>query len=284
MTDGAEKGGATAALDVGDDAFRAVADASGFRLEYRMPPVLHGALDAVLLCRGPLLDGTDGIPRNILPRIEGHLQGRALIAPWQVHGTAIVPGRRIWALPQRVRADGIHLDRAFDRHGSVAGSLRFGDCLPVLLASAKPRPWAMLLHSGFRGTLRNIFRAAWDKARRDYGECAFAPDDVHVWIGPGICADCYTRKRDDPTTARMFAAWPQALYRESGDLVHIALVEALCWQARCCGIPDGNIHRLSLCTRCRRDLFYSYRAGDVDDRMILVAKLRNAMPQFANDL
>ena len=87
--------------------FERVLDERGLRLKYVMTPDLGEHLSAELLCRGNLLDGTDGMPSNIFKRLGSELEGDVIFAPWQVHGTAVLEGRPIWAFPQRVKADSV---------------------------------------------------------------------------------------------------------------------------------------------------------------------------------
>lgn len=266
------------------DGFRTLHSPAGYRVRFQPPPELDGILDAVLHCRGPLLDGSGGTPERIRSRLreahDAHGTG-TLIAPWQVHGTAIAQARAIWALPQRVKADGLHLDPSFGGEATLVASLRFADCTPVLLASAHPSPWAVMLHSGFLGTTRDIFSAAWRRVISQYGNAA-DPQRTHVWIGPAIGPCCYTRHRDDPTTRQALSSWDSEHYSLLEDAVRFDLAGQIAGRATAAGIPARNIHRLALCTRCRHDLFYSYRAGDVEDRMILLTKIK--MPQTPRDL
>ncbi|MDR3331923.1 MAG: laccase domain-containing protein, partial [Synergistaceae bacterium] len=164
------------------------------RLDCVMPEPLAGCLAAALFCRGPLLDGTEGVPSRIYSRIGGILKGDCLVMPWQVHGTAIMEGRAMWAMPQRVKADGVHLDFSFDKAWRTTASIRFADCAPILLASSAPRPWAMILHSGFKGTLFDIFGTAWERASRFYRSAGGVnPRLTYAWVGPAIGPCCFTR-------------------------------------------------------------------------------------------
>ncbi len=251
--------------------FEPVLGETGLRLKYVMPPDLKGRLSAELLCRGNLLDGTDGMPSRIFKRLEGELEGDVVLAPWQVHGTAVLEGRPVWAFPQRVKADGVLLDGCFDPDGRVRGSLRFADCAPILLASTFPHPWALMLHSGFKGTLLRIFSAAWQRIRSLYD--GLDPVRTFAWIGPSIGACCYTRKLTDPLAVRAVEEWVGHVPRVAEQLAYFDLLGVIEEQIRNAGLPRENIYRMDHCTSCNRDSFYSYRAGDLDDRMMLIAKL-----------
>jgi Uncharacterized conserved protein len=75
-----------------------------------------------------------------------------LVAPYQVHGTTIIPSSSSFALPLRPEADGVLIDTS----SNSMASLRFADCCPVVIAAYSPEPWMLLLHSGFIGTAKNI--------------------------------------------------------------------------------------------------------------------------------
>lgn len=250
--------------------FSLICDAGGYRINYEMHGELEESLSASVIARGPLLDGTEGIPLRIADRIG--LDSCALVAPLQVHGTVISECRPIWALPQRVKADGLHLDPLFDPLAMLTASLRFADCVPILIASHRPHAWAIALHSGFKGTLYGLVCSAWERIAGFYGE--LDPRDIYVWIGPAIGACCYSRRTDDALAVRAMNEWGEELCRLDGDFVHLDLIGEIKKQTSEFGVPDDNVYTLNLCTACSSDKFYSYRSGDSDDRMILLAKLK----------
>lgn len=247
----------------------------GHRLRLCMPAELERIVDAQILCRGSLLDGTRGAPSLIRPRIAHLLADDLLVSPWQVHGTAVHQSRPLWALPNRVKADGVFIDSDHSR-GTVA-SLRYGDCTPVLIASSLPRPWVLGLHSGFLGTLQNIVGSGIERISRHFGYAE--PGAMHAWIGPAIGSCCYTRRRSDPTSATALTLFGAPFCREEGEYLRIDLPGIVCEQLVRTGIPRTNIRKLDRCTCCRRDYFYSYRGGDPEDRMVLLAKVIGRMPQ-----
>ncbi len=244
---------------------------TGLRLRYVVPGELRDRLSAELFCRGKLLDGTEGVPSRIVKRLAAELGGDFLVTPWQVHGTAVLEGRPLWAFPQRPKADGLLLDAGFDPRGLVRGSLRFADCAPVFVASSHPHPWALILHSGFKGTLLGIFPAAWQKVRSYYGEPD--PARTYAWIGPMIGPCCYTRKLTDPLALKAMEKWERYVSPTDDGFVRLDLLHVIAEQAMDAGLPEENIYLMDLCTCCNPDYFYSYRAGDLDDRMMLIAKL-----------
>lgn len=253
------------------DGFAMSESCFGVRIECLMPPLLKESICAEFWSRGSISDAAHGDPSSMRDALADSLPG-GMIAPIQVHGSAIMQCRAIWALPNRPKADGIHLDPAFDLSRSLTASLRFADCSPVLIASARPHPWAMVLHSGFVGTGRRILVRAVEMARRSYLrlDCR----DLFIWLGPAIGRCCYTRMADDPSTVEAVGSWHDGSFTQESASVRFDLHEELSMQAMSCGVPAANIYRFPLCTKCNNDVLYSFRAGDRLARTILLVRLK----------
>lgn len=253
----------------------------GQRIQRIRPPrELEGLLEAVLFLRGPVMDAAGGDPEKAWLKLGGTAAGIPLIAPIQVHGTAILEERTIWTVPTRPKADGILLTR-----GSCAGSLRFADCFPLLLSSSHPRPWALMLHAGFEGTAKGIlFHAA------DFLRCripGFRPDRTTVWIGPGIGPCCYERKKNqDRKTALGISNLPPSSWTDRGDRVCFDIPEALRIQLLSLGLPEERLFLHGLCTSCNGREMYSYRTGDRASRTFFVVRcgpeVHNRRPWWEN--
>ena len=69
---------------------RAGFEQRGDVLHFLMPPHLS-EITARLYLRGPLLNGTEGRPSEIQKRLAQELGSQGLVAPMQVHGTAVFP-------------------------------------------------------------------------------------------------------------------------------------------------------------------------------------------------
>jgi copper oxidase (laccase) domain-containing protein len=95
-------------------------------------------------------------------------------------------------------------------------------------------------------------------------------------IGPAIGPECY--EVDEPVMGPVreaFSFWkeissPRGNDRWGLDLVKLNRIELV--QA---GLSEGNIHSLGLCTSCRRDLFYSFRAEGRTGRMLSVIMIKS---------
>ena len=233
----------------------------GALLDFVMPPSLEDTFFARLYARGQLNDSCDGKPEKIWARLAHEYDGRSLAAPIQVHGINILSDAP--SLPERPEADGLFIEAGTER----LGSLRFADCTPVVIAGSGDRPWLAMLHSGFKGTLQNIAGTAIDFAVSR----GCAASEVCAWIGPAIGFECYSRKRDDPSTEAALSAFDAKNLRFEEDMVYFNLKRQIAEQLLSKGLKYDNIFTYDRCTYCSRDLFYSYRAGDGGNRLFLLA-------------
>ncbi|MBA3533280.1 MAG: peptidoglycan editing factor PgeF, partial [Ardenticatenales bacterium] len=144
--------------------------------------------------------------------------------------------------------------------------MTFADCQP-LLAYDPVRHWLGVAHAGWRGTLAgmalNLVRALEAEGSR--------AGDLRVALGPAIGPCCYEVGPDVEAQAESWPGGAQWFRRESGHLFFdlSAANEAILRQA---GVE--HIERAELCTACRTDLFFSYRAErPLTGRFALIAAL-----------
>ncbi len=261
--------------------FRQPLRARGQLIQRIVPPDdLAGFLEATLFLRGSFMDRSAGSPEKAWKLLGGPSTGIPLIAPIQVHGTAILEEGRIWALPSRPKADGVLLDK-----GDCAGSLRFADCFPVLLASSFPRPWALILHAGFEGTAKGILSRSTMFIETRIG--GFRPEKTFAWVGPGIGPCCYTRRKEnDPKTALGLANFPAGSWEDLGKEVRFDIPKALQIELLSLGLRGESIFLHGNCTACHSGTHYSYRAGDLGARNFFVVRsgpaVHNHIPWWEN--
>jgi copper oxidase (laccase) domain-containing protein len=94
-------------------------------------------------------------------------------------------------------------------------------------------------------------------------------------IGPAIGPECY--EVDEPVMGPVreaFSFWrevatPRGIGKWGLDLVKANTLELL--QS---GLQEKNIHSLGICTSCRKDLFYSFRAEGRTGRMLSVIMIK----------
>jgi polyphenol oxidase len=143
-------------------------------------------------------------------------------------------------------------DAAITNLPGVMLGVQTADCVPILVADREGRAVAAI-HAGWRGTAAGIAEAA---VRRLTEKFDLDPQNLVAVIGPHIGACCYQVGED--VAAQV--GDPAAIVRMPGSSKpHLDLAAANRAQLLRAGIPEQRIETSSLCTKCREDLFHSYR-------------------------
>jgi hypothetical protein len=160
-------------------------------------------------------------------------------------------------------------------------AVQTADCLPILLVDSERRAVGAF-HAGWRGTLARIVEKGVAEMRRRFGT---EVQHIHAAIGAGIGRCCYevggeVREQfasqfdygadlfeevlvSDPIREKyplLFMTARPPGHSDFGPKLHLDLVAANHRQLLDVGLPEANIEALGLCTACRTDLFFSYRA------------------------
>ena len=220
-------------------------------------------------------------------------------------------GKKLWPLvtPRQIHSDLIHCvdeppneqlvgDGLMTRAPGILLGIQTADCLPVILVDTKWRAVGVF-HAGWRGTVKRIVEKGVGEMRRWFGTL---PGNIKAAIGPGIHACCYDvgpevrqqfesqfayaehlfreTKESDPVREKyplLFLSARAPGHSELPTKIFLDLVEANRRQLIDAGISPKNISASPLCTACRPDLLFSYRAEKgVTGRMIGVAGVRNS--------
>jgi len=230
-------------------------------LSYRGGP----EVSVILYARGPMNEKAESDPRRIASQVSGKYRKFALSSPRQVHGRTVIKAAEASCLPVRPEADGLLMCKA-----DIAGSLQFADCVPVILYGRVPHTWLALGHSGFVGTVKNVVSAMLSSVLETCGPGAL--EGAVAWVGPGICRECYGREMEDPSTRWGRKVFPGEYVILKREKVYFDLPGMIEHQLLDFGIPENAVFRIPYCTRCRNDIFYSYRAGD-KRRNVLLARI-----------
>ena len=160
-------------------------------------------------------------------------------------------------------------------------AVQTADCLPVILVDPK-RCAVGVFHAGWRGTVKRIVEKGVGEMRRCFGSRA---RDLKAAIGPGIQGCCYEvgqEVRDQFDSQFTYAAklfreveesdpvrekYPMLFltarapgHSELPKKIFLDLVEANRQQLLSVGVLAKSIEASPLCTNCRTDLLFSYRA------------------------
>ncbi len=144
------------------------------------------------------------------------------------------------------------------------------DCLPIVVYDRRARRLAVA-HAGWRGTVQAAARAAVDALAKAGGQSG----EFVAAIGPSIGPCCY--EVDGPVIDHLAAAFPGA-WREWVTTAAPGKWMLDLWKAnedqlKDAGLSEAQIDNPRLCTGCRTDLFYSYRRGRGQGRLVLVAAI-----------
>jgi hypothetical protein len=185
----------------------------------------------------------------------------------QVHGENIV---KVDALNYRnIRT--VHADAMITDVPGLAIGVETADCVPVLLFD--PATSAVgAVHAGWRSTVKKIVQKAINRMSEEFGS---EPSRMIAAIGPAIGPECY--EVDDPVMGPVreaFSFWEEVTAPRGNERWSLDLVKANRTELMQIGLLDKNIHSAGMCTSCRKDLFYSYRAEGRTGRMLSVIMLK----------
>jgi polyphenol oxidase len=226
-----------------------------------------------------------------------------------IRSTGAISKGRPWPLVtvRQIHSDLIHLvsevpktplagDGLITQTPGILLSILTADCLPVILVDAERRAVGVF-HAGWRGTLKRIVEKGVGEMHRYFNT---SPADIRATIGPGVHGCCYNVGPELRTQFESQFEYGSKLFREVEESdpvrekypllfltarapghselpkkLYLDLVEANRQQLRAIGVASKHISASPLCTACRNDLLFSYRAEKgVTGRMMAVAGIR----------
>ena len=136
----------------------------------------------------------------------------------------------------------------------------FADCVPVYFVDPVKRCIGAS-HSGWRGTAADITHETVNLMSRTYGSKS---KDIHAFIGPSICQDCY--EVDEAVADKFRAVYSEdeinmILYHTFGDKYQLNLQTANYFNMVHAGIKPDNIGISNICTSCNSSWLFSHRAS-----------------------
>lgn len=196
---------------------------------------------------------------------DSGLPGAGVAFARQVHGADIVMVTEAGPAGQ---ADVLMTDRP-----GLRLAIFTADCLPIIVFDRRHHRLAMA-HAGWRGTVLAAARVAADALVRAGG----APDELLAAIGPSIGPCCY--EVDAPVIERLEAAFPE-VWRSWVSPAGPGKWMLDLWKANedqlsGAGLAPARIDNGRLCTACRSDLFFSYRRGRGEGRLVALAAVPDA--------
>jgi hypothetical protein len=190
-------------------------------------------------------------------RLAAALGGGPLVGMRQVHGRTVkvVTAEDVSTPPPT--ADALVTDVT-----GVLLMVQVADCQPVLLCDPVKRAVAVV-HAGWRGSVANVVAATVHTLKERYGT---RPRDLVAGIGPSLgpcCGEFIHYRREIPENLWAFRV---------GDH-HFDFWAVTRSQLVAEGLAPQRIETAGWCTRCRTDLFYSYRKEGTTGRFAAVIGL-----------
>ncbi len=184
----------------------------------------------------------------------------ALVSATQVHGCRESLVTAGIAAPEEEIPDA---DILFTLQSGLGLVIKQADCQAVMFYDPVRRV-AANVHCGWRGQVRNILRETVERLRERFGSRA---EDLVAAISPSLgpcCAEFRNFRREFPPGLWSYQVRPTYfdLWALSRD------------QLQAAGLRPQQIDIAGLCTRCRGDLFFSYRRERRTGRQGAVIGLR----------
>jgi len=171
-----------------------------------------------------------------------HIKETQLVFPEQVHGDRVAIVRQPGTIPA---CDGLITDQK-----DLFLTIQTADCFPVFLFEPK-RQVAAIVHSGWRGTAKNITGKTINLIKEKLDGRA---QNLIASIGPGVQQSCY--QVDRPVAAAFKA---QFLRADGTEHFLLDVQGAILAQLKAAGVPERQIQCDRTCTHCAAPLYYSYR-------------------------
>jgi len=141
--------------------------------------------------------------------------------------------------------------------------INIADCQAVLLYDSVKQVVANI-HSGWRGSINNIIGATIDAMKANYN-CR--PSDISAGISPSLgpcCAEFINYKKEIP----------EKLWKYKDLALNLDFWAISADQLSDAGVIPENIYSCRVCTKCNKDLYYSYRGEKTTGRMATVIGLK----------
>jgi hypothetical protein len=195
--------------------------------------------------------------------IAGAVGAETLFAARQVHGREVAVVERDDVVSADLRQICVPTaDALITAVKGVALLIQVADCQPILLYDPVQNVIANV-HSGWRGSVQNIVGRTIETMTERFG-CL--PPDIIAGVGPSLgpcCAEFIHYRREIPQHL-----WS---YKNSRDYFDFRAMTRD--QLKNAGVRDDHISIADICTRCRTDLFYSYRKAHTTGRFASVILL-----------
>ncbi|HYR86334.1 MAG TPA: peptidoglycan editing factor PgeF [Terriglobia bacterium] len=218
----------------------------------RISPVVH----AFSTRRGDRNDFTLGPPSSPNPIVQ--MNRARFLASIGAAGWPIIKLNQVHSGTVRdiddtsAAGEAVEGDAAVTALKGVILGIQTADCVPILVADSEARAVAAI-HAGWRGTAAHIAETT---VFRLVEKSGVDPKNLVAVVGPHIGPCCYEVGEEVVEAIGDTAAFER---RPEWPKPHLNLAEANRRQLVKAGVSEAQIEISALCTRCREDLFFSYR-------------------------
>ncbi|OGJ60796.1 hypothetical protein A3C52_04040 [Candidatus Peribacteria bacterium RIFCSPHIGHO2_02_FULL_51_15] len=165
-----------------------------------------------------------------------------LLALKQVHGARVIAvNSASW---KKIEADAVFTDLK-----GLNLAVSFADCQNLVIYEPEKKVIGVV-HAGWRGIVAGVVNEAIDLIVREWD---IAPADLYVGAGPALCLDC----SDFSDPGNEVPALKNFIKGKKVDLR--SALESQLWEK---GVSKDRFERLSGCTRCEPEKYWTYRGGD----------------------
>ena len=207
-------------------------------------------------------DDPSCVDRNLM-LIQQNIGAERLIHMNQQHGKEIISLK----YGNEIESDKIfNADALITDAPSFAVMVKQADCQGVILFDPE-KPVVAVVHSGWKGSVKNILGETVKRMEKDFN-CS--PLNILAAIGPSLgpcCAEFKTYKD----------IFPQHFQEHMAGEFNFDFWSISEMQLTDAGLKKDNIEKANICTKCRTDLFFSYRGEGITGRFATVAMIKNLM-------
>lgn len=175
----------------------------------------------------------------------------------QVHGNNVV-----WVNDESLQVG--DCDALITQNTSLSLMIKHADCQAAIIYDPVCRALANV-HSGWRGNVKNIYRATVEKMKQTFGS---KPEDLLVGISPSLGPDHAEFKN-------YRTEFPEEFWRFEVRPEHFDLWAIARHQFESCGVLPDHIQIASICTYANPQDYFSYRRDKITGRHATVAMLIN---------
>lgn len=180
---------------------------------------------------------------NFVKSTQIHEDNIVLITPYH-------RGMGILRETELSNADGI-----YTAEDNVPLCIFSADCVPILIADKKKRA-VMAVHAGWRGTAKDIAGKAIRILKSEFNA---DNNDILCATGPAIGQCCFEVSEDVICALSGVSNSSECYYKKENGKYQLDLKAFNKELIKKEGVPEENIDLCSLCTKCEKEYFHSYR-------------------------